>query len=119
MSSAASFFARAFHRAGLAALVDAEPSSYGVFVCVEDLEDELIRALGVPAVEAVIEAAGELGSLRTLQRQPAQRDRPVTAQLRRLFGTHSGRKEKYAALLVDALDLDAVPVPLDRLVLTA
>ena len=40
----------------------------GFFACETDLEDELIRALGVPAVEAVIEEQGELMSLRILQR---------------------------------------------------
>ncbi len=35
------------------------------------------------------------------------------AQLRRFFGTHGGRKIESAALLVDALDLDRVPRPLD------
>ncbi len=81
----------------------------------EDLEDELVRALGVPAVEQVVAAAGELGALRTLQRQPAQRERPVELQLRRFLGSHSGRKARYARLLVEALDPDAVPAPLDGL----
>jgi len=47
----------------------------GFFVCVADLEDEMIRALGAPAVEDVIEAAGERGPFRTFTRQPFQRDR--------------------------------------------
>ena len=58
---------------------------------------------------------GDLASFRRLQRQPAQRDRPVTAQLHRFLGTRSGRKWHYAALLTDALALDAVPRPLTRL----
>ena len=78
-----------------------------------DLEAELIRALGPDAVEAVLEAQGELGSFRTFQRQPAQRERPVDKQLRRFMGTRSGRKSQYARLLVDALDLTEVPRPLD------
>ena len=45
----------------------------GFFACSADLEDELIRALGVQAVEAVIEAAGEAKSLRLLAGMPAQR----------------------------------------------
>jgi hypothetical protein len=51
----------------------AEPTpraEHGVGVCVADLEDELIRALGVAGVEAVIAREGRLGSLRTLRRQP-------------------------------------------------
>jgi hypothetical protein len=87
----------------------------GFFVCDADLEDELIRALGAAAVEQIIEAQGELGSFRTLQKQPAQQGRSVEAQLRRFMGTRSGRKIRYAGLLVDALDLHHVPRPLDRL----
>lgn len=85
----------------------------GFHVCVADLEDELIRALGVPEVELVVEAQGELGSFRTFQRQPAQRERPTAQQLRRFLGTRSGRKVQYARLLVEALDLARVPRPLD------
>ena len=85
----------------------------GFFVCEADLEDELIRALGPARVEAIIEANGELSTFRTLQRQPAQRGRPIEAQLRRFMGTRSGRKEAYAAYLVEALDLADMPRPLD------
>ena len=90
-------------------------AALGFFVCVEDLEDELIRALGVDSVERVIEARGELRSLRTLQKQEAQQGRPVEQQLRRFMGSRGGRKISYASLLVDALELDNVPEPLDRL----
>jgi hypothetical protein len=82
--------------------------------CHLDLEDELLRALGVEAVVAVVEAAGELPRFRSMQRQVAQRDRPAHDQLRRFMGTKGGRKVRYASLLVAALDLDAVPEPLDR-----
>jgi Overcoming lysogenization defect protein-like, TOPRIM domain len=109
-------FARGLAHAGLGADLDrAAMESLGFYVCVADLEDELIRALGPPAVEHLIEEQGELASLRMLQRQPAQRGRTVEAQLRRFIGTRSGRKERYARVLVDALDLDRVPQPLDRL----
>jgi predicted ATP-dependent endonuclease of OLD family len=83
-----------------------------VEVCVVDLEDELIRALGPAAVEQVIEAEGELGSFRSLQQMPAHRERAAEQQLRRFVGTKSGRKAKYARLLVDALDLARIPPPL-------
>jgi len=86
----------------------------GFFVCVVDLEDELIRGLGVEKVEAVVAAQGELGALRTLQKQSAQQGRTPQEQLRRFMGTRSGRKIRYGRLLVDALDLDNVPAPLDR-----
>ena len=83
-------------------------------VCRPDLEAELIRALGVAGVEAVLAAQGQLRSFRTLQQMPAHRGGDPAAQLRRFFGSHSGHKERYARLLVDALDLDAVPAPLLR-----
>ncbi len=86
----------------------------GFYVCVADLEDELIRSLGAAAVEQVVAAQGELGSFRTLQKQPAQQGRTIEAQLRRFMGTRGGRKIQYAPLLVDALDLTQVPRPLDR-----
>jgi hypothetical protein len=109
------WFRRALVDAGLgSAHGRAELERLGFFVCVEDLEDELIRALGVPAVEAVVAAQGELRSFRTLQKQPAQRDWTTEAQLRRFLGTHSGRKAQYARALVEALDLEQVPTPLDR-----
>jgi Overcoming lysogenization defect protein-like, TOPRIM domain len=87
----------------------------GFFVCVSDLEDEMIRALGVPAVERVAETEGELRSLRTLRRQPAHRDTPPAELLRRFISTRSGRKARYGRLLAEAVDLAQIPRPLDRL----
>jgi hypothetical protein len=87
-----------------------------VYVCVADLEDELIRALGAPSVERVVAALGDLRRLRTFQQQPAQQGRTVEQQLRRFLGTTSGRKARYAGSLVQALDLTRVPRPLERLV---
>jgi len=84
-----------------------------VFVCRADLEDELIRALGVARVEEVFEAQHDLGLLRILQQQPAQRGRTVEQHLHRFISSHSGAKIRYARALVDALDLDRVPAPLE------
>jgi hypothetical protein len=83
-----------------------------VEVCVADLEDELIRALGPAAVEEVIEAEGELRSLRSLQQMPPHRARPAEQQMRRFIGSKSGRKARYARRLVDVLDLARTPEPL-------
>ncbi len=83
-----------------------------VSVCVPDLEGELIRALGVDAVEGVIAAAGGLSSFRMFQQQPAQRGRPLDAQLHRWLRSSSRRFHRYLRLLVEALDLDRVPQPL-------
>jgi hypothetical protein len=92
-----------------------DPSRVGFHGCHADLEDELIRALGTAGVEQVVEAAGDLPSLRRFQRQPAQLTRPLSRQLHRFIGTRSGRKSQYAALLADALDPARTPAPLDRL----
>lgn len=107
-------FRRSLDRAGLG--TDLTPDGLprlGFFVCVRDLEDELIRALGVTAVERVIEVQGELGALRTFQNQPAQRPRDPAAQLRRFLGTRSGRKIQYARLLAEAVQTSRVPAPLE------
>ncbi|MCI4042133.1 TOPRIM nucleotidyl transferase/hydrolase domain-containing protein [Streptomyces sp. TRM75563] len=87
----------------------------GFFTCHADLEDELIRALGTDGVQRVIDDRGDLRTFRLFQRQPAQRERPVEAQLRRFMGTIGGRKEHYARALTEALDLGRLPRPLDGL----
>jgi Overcoming lysogenization defect protein-like, TOPRIM domain len=107
-------FRRALERAGRGSdLTRSAMEQLGFFVCVADLEDELIRALGTDAVEHVVAAQGELGSLRTLQKQAAWRDRPHVEQLRRFMGSGGSRKIRYGRLLVEALDLGRVPKPLD------
>jgi len=104
----------ALERAGFGAVATRDAlESLGFFVCEPDLEGELIAALGVEAVERVLEARGELDPFRTFQRQPAWRGREPAEQLRRFLGTHSGRKIGAAPALVDALDLGSVPRPLD------
>jgi hypothetical protein len=101
-------------RAGLGSrLGRADMERLGFYVCVADLEDELIRALGPDSVAKVVEAQGDLGSFRTLQKQPAWRGRPEEEQLRRFMGSGGSRKIRYARLLVDALDLSRVPRPLE------
>jgi predicted ATP-dependent endonuclease of OLD family len=107
-------FRRGLERAGLGSnLTRADMERLGFYVCVADLEDELIRSLGAAAVERIIDAQGDLESFRTFQKQPAWRGRTNEEQLRRFLGTHSGRKIQSAALLVEALDLTRVPRPLD------
>jgi len=107
-------FRRGLERAGVGTdLTRAEMESLGFYVCVADLEDELIRSLGADAVEQVVDAHGELGSFRTLQKQPAWHGRPTEEQLRRFMGSGGRRKIRYARLLVEALDLAQVPRPLD------
>jgi hypothetical protein len=109
-------FRRHLERVGLGSgLTPAGLEALGFHVCVADLEDELIRALGADGVRQVIDAQGERRPFHTFQGQPAQRDRPVEHQLRRFMGTHSGRKALYARAMVEHLDLGRVPRPLERL----
>ena len=109
-------FQRGLERAGFGSdLTRDDLQSLGFHVCVADLEDELIRALGADAVEEVVAAQDEIVALRIFQRQPQWAGRSREDQFRRFIGTHSGRKIKCAPLLIRALDLDSVPQPLDRL----
>jgi hypothetical protein len=106
-------FAGALERAGLGCrLTRNDMERLGFWVCDADLEDELVRAVGDAAVRELIEAQGELGSFRTFQKQPEKRTLPLGEQL---HGFMWNRKIRYAPLLLDALDLDRVPRPLDRL----
>jgi hypothetical protein len=108
-------FRRSLERAGFGSpLGRPDLERLGFHVCVADLEDELIRALGPAAVEAVLDSHGDLGSFRTFQKQPAWRGQGVDAQLRRFMGSADRRKLRYARLLVEALDLAHVPRPLDH-----
>jgi hypothetical protein len=108
-------FRRGLERAGMGTNpTRSDMERLGFFVCIADLEDELIRSLGADTVLRIIEARRELGPFRTLQRQPWWRGRPIEEQLRRFLGSGSGRKIRYAPVLVRALDLSRVPRPLER-----
>ncbi|MFD0783318.1 TOPRIM nucleotidyl transferase/hydrolase domain-containing protein [Micromonospora azadirachtae] len=88
----------------------------GFYVCVKDLEDELIRALGAAEVEALFESQGDLRSFRSFQSQPAWRGRQPEAQLWRFLRSSSRRNQRYARLLVEAaVARDRLPRPLDAL----
>ncbi|WP_406865446.1 TOPRIM nucleotidyl transferase/hydrolase domain-containing protein [Streptomyces sp. HUAS MG47] len=102
------YYARGWERAGAA--------EQGYFVCSADLEDELIRALGAPAVAELVRREGDLRALQTFRRQPAQQGRAPERQLRRFLGTKKGRKIRYGTVLVEAaLAEGRVPAPLDEL----
>ena len=106
-------FRRALEVAGLGAnLTRKAMERLGFFVCEQDLEDELIRALGADTVERIVEAQGDLRAFRTLQKQPEWRGRPAEQQLRRFMGSGGRRKTRYARFLVEALELDRMPRPL-------
>lgn len=89
-----------------------EMRSLGFHVCVEDLEDELIRAVGTDTIETLLDTQGDLGSFRTMQKQPEWRSRETEAQLRRFFGSGARRKLRYARLLVEAMESARYPEPL-------
>ena len=109
-------FRRALERAGFGRdLTTSGMETLGFYICDADLEDELIRSLGVDVLLEVIRAEGDLGRFRLFQRQPEWQEQGSHAQLRRWLGTTAHRKISYAPLLVDALNLGRVPAPLDRL----
>src|SRR5437763_10505779 len=80
-------------------------------VCVKDLEDELIRALGAERVQDVVAAQGELDTFRSFQNQVYWRGRPVERQLRRWL-QNGGRYLRYPPLLVEAMEPGEIPRPL-------
>ncbi len=104
---------RGLERAGFGSVRSRrELERLGFHASSEDLEDELIRALGADRVMEIVEERDELGPFRTLQKQPEWRGRPTEQQLRRFLGNAS-RKIDYVPQLVDALDLAETPRPLD------
>jgi hypothetical protein len=103
-------FTRGLARAGFGSnLTRADLEGLGFYACDANLEDELTRALGLEAMEELLEAQGELSAFRTYQKQPAHRQEAIEVQLR---GFLWNRKLEYGVLIVDALDLDRIPRPL-------
>jgi hypothetical protein len=113
-------FRRALERSGFGSdLSREEMEQLGFYVCDADLEDELIRALGVASVQEIARANGDLQRFRKLQQMPAWRGRATDEQLRRFIAAGARRKIRYARFLVDALSPESVPRPLDRVLLDA
>jgi hypothetical protein len=109
-------FQRALERTGFGVnLTRSKMEALGFYVCDADLEDELIRAVGVDAVLKVVATQDELEAFRTFQRQHAWQHQRGDAQLRRWLGAKTLRKFRYATLLVEALDLDRIPKRMERL----
>lgn len=103
-------FREALEAAGIGSNLDrARLQALGFFVCSADLEEELIRALGVDAMVDLIETQGHLRRFHSYQKQPAQRHKKIEVQLRGWLGNH---KIRYAPLMVEALPLDRMPAPL-------
>lgn len=83
----------------------------GFYACTNDLEDELTRAVGPKRMERVLAEQGDLRAFRTYQKQTAHCTRPLEEQL---HGFMWNRKQRYAVVLAEALDLERVPRSLDR-----
>ena len=108
------YFRRGLAAAGLGSPQNrTEMEQLGFFVCVEDLEAELIRASGRVAIETLLDSQGDLGSFRTLQKQPVWRQEAFEAQMHRWLRAGSRRNLRYARLLVLSLHLDRMPRPLE------
>jgi len=82
------------------------------YVCVRDLEDELLRAIGPSRMDELLATQGDLGTFRNFQNQPYWRGRPVEAQLRRWLQASDNRGKRYPPLLVAALEPAEIPAPL-------
>ncbi|MCH6230052.1 ATP-dependent endonuclease [Microbacterium sp. CFH 31415] len=90
----------------------ADAASAGFFSCVDDLEDELLRGVGLDHVEDCLAAQSDLASFRRMQQQPQWRDQDLHAQLRRWLAGGARRKLRYARILVEAMPLERMPRPL-------
>lgn len=101
--------------AGAKGVAACDLEEVGFFASEGDLEDELLRAVGVEAVLEIMESEGDLRRFQTMQQQPEWRDKPVHKQLCRWLGSGAGRKVRYARLLAERLDLSELPYPLARL----
>lgn len=96
----------------------AEMVALGFFVCVNDLEDELIRASGCQTIENLLASQGDLPAFQTLQQQPAWHRQGFDAQIHRWLRAGARRNLRYARLLIDAVDPAQIPHPLEALMTT-
>ncbi|MEU8002179.1 TOPRIM nucleotidyl transferase/hydrolase domain-containing protein [Catellatospora sp. NPDC049111] len=111
-------FRRALVAAGVGSpRTRADMAGLGFEVCVDDLEQELIRAIGPAQVEALFDSQGDLGSFRSLQSQPAWRGQDTERQMWRFLRAGSRRNLRYARLLTEAaMNRGTLPRPLASLV---
>lgn len=100
---------------GEAALVANVAADIRFFICDEDLEDEMIRAVGIERAERLFDTQGDLRAFRTLQKQQVWAGRPVDAQMRRFLGSGAKRKSRYARLFSEIIEPHEFPEPLDGL----
>ena len=101
-------FRRGLERAGLGS----DLAQAGFFVCVADLEDELIRATGEAAMTRLIEVQEDSKPWRAFRRQQAWHGRPVDQQMHRFIRSVSERNGRYIRAMVEAMDPSVLPRPL-------
>jgi hypothetical protein len=100
-------------KAGFAVKDRASMKAAGFLVCVKDLEQEFVKALGLGGAQAVISNEGEASTFAAFQKQPTYSGASLDEQLRRFFQKD---KIRWAVPLVDALNLKAIPGPLNDLI---
>ncbi|MEM7096074.1 MAG: TOPRIM nucleotidyl transferase/hydrolase domain-containing protein [Actinomycetota bacterium] len=83
-----------------------------VFNCDPDLEAELIVACGESQLVTLLDERGDLASFRTMQKQPAWRDRPFDEQMHRWIRAKARRSTVFARVLLEECDADRLPRPL-------
>lgn len=106
-------FRRALERAGLADAATPVPlEELGFFACRHDLEDELIRALGIDVAVAIVAEQGEGARFERMRRQPALRERALVDQLHRFIGAGAGRKARVARAFAERIPADGIPAPI-------
>ena len=109
-------FRAALERAGFGSdLSRGDLERLGFFVCSADLEDELIRAIGTTAIARLTELAGDARAWYTFQRQPAWQGQATDQQFRRFVRSVSERNTRYIRAIVETLEPDQLPRPLQLL----
>lgn len=106
------FVVRALQRQGAAVDTLEDLARLGFFVCDPDLEGEFIRALGAPAVAAVLDDLGDGRRFRMFRSQRYWRGRDLADQVHRFAGSGSGRKVRLAEHLAGRLTPRTTPAPL-------
>lgn len=93
-----------------------ELPAHGFFVCDRDLEDELIRALGVPGCLELLHELGMAHAFEAFSAQLHWAEAPVEDRLRRFCGVASGRKIRLAGAMAGALPAQDLPAPIAALI---
>jgi hypothetical protein len=106
-------FRAALERAGYGSKLSRDDlEGLGFFVCSADLEDELIRAVGTPAIARLTELAGDARAWYTFQRQPAWQGQATHQQFRRFIRSVSERNVRYIRAILETIEPSQLPRPL-------